>query len=262
MEAYTQWQAHHFPASRIDSNGSARLLRDRSVKRIFQAMLLLSAVLSAFMACNLGNRMPDKHDNMTALAYYESRAAAVVARYDALRFEDVHPRLAALRPTADGARALDVGAGSGRDARWLAERGFAVTAVEPSPRLLEMAQARSREVDTVDWVQTALPFLPGLSTDYRYELILLSAVWMHIHPSERPLAMRTLAHLLGEDGLLYISLRLGQDDPERGIHAVSESEVRHLAQAAGLSVCKVVDAENLQGRSGVAWRSLLIRRSC
>jgi len=57
---------------------------------------------------------------------------------------DVDPHLVEL--TAEGiitpCRVLDVGCGTGTNARWLAERGFEVHGVDLSPRAIEMAKAK------------------------------------------------------------------------------------------------------------------------
>lgn len=55
-------------------------------------------------------------------------------------------------------RALDVGCGEGADAVWLAERGWRVTAIDPSAVALEHGRkaAQDKGVD-VDWVHGSLP---------------------------------------------------------------------------------------------------------
>jgi ubiquinone/menaquinone biosynthesis C-methylase UbiE len=50
-----------------------------------------------------------------------------------------------LLPMGVNSRALDVGAGSGRDAAWLVSRGFEVWAVEPSEVMRREAQKRHAE---------------------------------------------------------------------------------------------------------------------
>jgi hypothetical protein len=57
------------------------------------------------------------------------------ARWEGVSFEEVYAGAALdLIPATPGA-VLDVGAGSGRDARWFAARGWDVVAVEPSAAL-------------------------------------------------------------------------------------------------------------------------------
>ena len=60
--------------------------------------------------------------------WYDDHVRDAAERYEALEFPDVHGALLALLPSPEGALALDVGAGSGRDAAWLAEQGFQVVA--------------------------------------------------------------------------------------------------------------------------------------
>ena len=56
------------------------------------------------------------------------------ARYEETAAEDIHAWLLDL-PPAIPATVLDVGAGSGRAAAWLAAKGYDVTAVEPSANM-------------------------------------------------------------------------------------------------------------------------------
>jgi SAM-dependent methyltransferase len=79
-------------------------------------------------------------------------------------------------------RALDLGAGEGRNAVWLAERGWRVTAVDFSPVALEKGRrlAQARGV-TVDW---ALADLRGYQAEpAAYDLVLVA--YLHLLPAER-----------------------------------------------------------------------------
>ncbi len=49
-----------------------------------------------------------------------------------------------IRVLSPGASILDIGCGSGRDIRWLRQRGFSVTGLERSPALAKLARSRSR----------------------------------------------------------------------------------------------------------------------
>ena len=82
--------------------------------------------------------------------------------------------------------------------------------------------------------------LPALATISKsglsFDLILLSAVWMHLPPSDRPRAFRKIINLLKPGGLLAIALRDGSADQARGIHAVMLEEVGGLARDHGADV--------------------------
>lgn len=91
---------------------------------------------------------------------------------------------------------------------------------------------------------------------YRYDFILVSAVWMHIHPDDRFKALSVLAALLKADGKIYLSLRHGPEQPSRGIYNVSVEEVRALAEANGLTAKDLGKSPDLLGRSDIIWRSI------
>ena len=138
--------------------------------------------------------------------YYAESAERLGRVYESVSFEEVHGALLDLLPRAP-ARVLDVGAGTGRDAAALAGRGYTVDAVEPVAELRRVAE-RLHPGCGVTWRAGALPEIPGVRGPY--DVVLLSAVWMHLRPEERPVAMRRLAALLAPGGLLLITLRRGE----------------------------------------------------
>jgi SAM-dependent methyltransferase len=194
---------------------------------------------------------------MSSLPHYEQHAARLVEQYESLVFEDVHADLIDLLP-ASGATVLDVGAGSGRDAAWLAAHGYDVVAVEPSQAMLAHARARHAS-NRIHWLADSLPDLAqvrrlGLS----FDLILLSAVWMHIPPAARQRALRKLATLLAPKGRIAISLRLGALDTERAMYEVSLPELTGMAQQFGLRVVSTSHSQDKLGRSEVAWTNVVL----
>lgn len=194
---------------------------------------------------------------MSSIPYYEQHAARLVEQYESLAFETVHTDLLDLLP-APGATVLDVGAGSGRDAAWLAAQGYDVVAVEPSQAML--AQARVRHASNhIHWLADSLPDLAQVRRlGLNFDLILLSAVWMHIPPNARQRALRKLATLLAPKGRIAISLRLGAPDTERAMYAVSLPELTNIAQQFGLRVVRSGDSQDKLGRSEVTWTNVVL----
>ena len=125
--------------------------------------------------------------------------------------------------------ACDIGAGSGRDANWLAKQGWEVVAVEPS-RLREYAKEVSHS--RVTWLDDSLPDLKQLrALGHRFDLILLNAVWQHVRQRQRERVFRILCELLNPCGILVISLRKGEDESEnreREFHNASSEELIRL----------------------------------
>jgi SAM-dependent methyltransferase len=98
-------------------------------------------------------------------------------------------------------RALDLGSGEGRNAVWLAEEGWQVTAVDFSPVALDKARrlAQARGV-MVDWVLADL-------RDYRpqpgaYQLVLVA--YLHLSPLERVAVLAGAVAALAPGGTLLV----------------------------------------------------------
>ncbi len=146
--------------------------------------------------------------SLDPVAWYDAHAGTQAAAYEAITSEQLHGWLAGLLPAAP-AWVLDVGAGSGRDAAWLARLDHNVVAIEPSVRM--RAEAVRRHGDAgVRWLADALPALGAtVRLGLAFDLILLSGAWQHVVPGERACAMRKLLGLLRPGGVLALMLRHG-----------------------------------------------------
>lgn len=161
----------------------------------------------------------------------------------------MHAWLDGLLPT-QFALVFDIGAGTGRDAAWLAARGYEVVAIEPSDRVRHHGQLR-HESCHMRWLDDRLPSLAttlrlGLAAD----VILLSGVWQHLPPAERPRAFGKLVALLKSGGLLAMTLRHGPAEPERGMYDVSSEEIERLTRAHGLAVVHTTTVPDMMRRPG------------
>ena len=170
--------------------------------------------------------------------YYDKHAAALSNQYNAIAPDAVHQCWLEKHLSNKPGFACDIGAGSGRDANWLAAKGWDVVAVEPSAEMRELAMAASHP--NVTWLDDSLPHLNTLrSLGHRFDLILLSAVWMHVPPTARERAFRILSELLKPSGVLVITLRHGSDEEEnaqRGFHSVSADEVLEYAKRRAVAL--------------------------
>jgi len=125
---------------------------------------------------------------------------------ESLKTDEIHGDWLSLLPSTQ-LLVLDVGAGSGRDAAWFAKQNHEVVAVEPADALRQRAQA-IHPSPRIPWIDDQLPALDAVhGLDYAFDVILLSAVWMHVPPSQRERAFRKLTELLKPGGHLVITLR-------------------------------------------------------
>lgn len=127
------------------------------------------------------------------------------ARYERVRREErtipAEPWLDAWLdrvPARDPKRALDVGCGSGHNARLLLDRGFDVTAIDFAPTALELCrrEAPGARTEMID-VRNGLPFEDGA-----FELV-VADLSLHYFPWDTTMAVvRDVARCLVPGGLL------------------------------------------------------------
>ena len=192
-------------------------------------------------------------------AGYGANASALAAQYESITFAEVHRDLIHLLP-APPAAVLDIGAGSGRDAAALARRGHPVVAVEPTDELRREGQ-RLHGALAIEWVDDHLPTLHVLrQTKRQFELVLLTAVWMHLDLAEREAAMEAVADLVADGGQVFMSLRHGPIPDGRRMFDVSAEDTTKLAAKHGLRRCFHSEREDMLGRGDVRWSFLALRR--
>ncbi len=180
--------------------------------------------------------------------FYNQNANQLFTQYQALTFEQVHGIWLDDLPEKPG-RALDIGAGSGRDAAWLADHGWQVTAVEPSDALRKLAQD-SHHLKNIGWVDDSLPGLTNLPNRQAYDLILVSAVWMHLTLDQQQQSLERLKQLQSPNGLIVITWRNVAGETERQFYQVDEA----LFEGA-----KIFRVEDVQERPGVVWKVAVLK---
>ena len=192
------------------------------------------------------------------ISAYDSAARILSDRYESLSFSQVHSWLIPILDTITGS-ALDVGAGSGRDAEGLARLGFEVVAMEPSKGMRAEGQKRHPN-PRIRWIDDALPDLNTVNRlGLTFNCILVSAVWMHLPQSVRDRAFRKLILLLNPGGVLALTLRHGPSDPDRPMYPVSVDELETLARNHGAEVIFSQTTSDELGRTDIRWSHIAIR---
>ena len=197
---------------------------------------------------------------LASTAGYGEAADALVEQYESVSFADVHRDVLHLFPSTPSA-ILDIGAGSGRDAAALARLGHLVLAAEPTAELRSLGERLHADQD-IEWVDDALPELRVLRRrGQRFDLILLTAVWMHLDDQQRVLAMESIAGMLASQGRVVLSLRHGPVPAGRRMFDVTANETLELARGHGLDLVHLSERADPHGRDGVRWSYLGLQRA-
>lgn len=200
----------------------------------------------------------DTMSEISGTAGYGANAMALADQYESIEFADVHRDVLHLFPLR-ACSVLDIGAGSGRDAAALARRGHNVVAVEPTAELRAEGMRRHAALP-INWVDDHLPSLHRVrKSSVRYDLILLTAVWMHLDAAARKLAMAAVAELLADNGLVIMSLRHGPVPDGRTMFDVSAEETTRLAEGNKLRASFLKKRGDMLGRDDVTWSFLVFQ---
>jgi SAM-dependent methyltransferase len=190
---------------------------------------------------------------------YAEEADALVRQYESISFAEAHRHVLHLIPSAP-CRVLDIGAGTGRDAAAFAAMGHAVVAVEPTAELRARAEALHPS-PRIEWLDDGLPDLARLA-GWNFDVVMLTAVWMHLDEGQRRRAMPRVARLVRGGGVAVFSLRHGPVPPGRRMFDVSAEETAGLAAAAALGLAlRLDDRADTLGRPGVRWTRLAFSKA-
>lgn len=197
--------------------------------------------------------MPDR---LSGTQGYAEEAEALLKQYQSIRFADVHRHVLHLFPTSP-CRVLDIGAGTGRDAAGFAELGHNVVAVEPTARL-RLAAMALHPSPLIEWVDDGLPELNLIAgRGQTFDVLMLTAVWMHLDAAQRRRAMPRVARLVAGGGMMVLTLRHGPVPPGRRMFEVGADETIRLAEPEGLvAVVNLEHQESTFRRPGVSWTRL------
>jgi SAM-dependent methyltransferase len=193
---------------------------------------------------------------------YAEDAEWLIPRYEGVDFLEKYRAVAHLFPKEPN-MILDVGAGTGADAGWLAQKGHQVVAVEPVAAFRE-AGRRLHPSPAIKWLDDSLPKLPKVLPPKKgFDLVLVSAVWNHLARAEREQAMTRFASLVAAGRQLILSIRYGPGPDNRRVFDVSVDETIQLAARHHFKTVVNVQTASVQllnRQAGVTWSWLAFVR--
>jgi SAM-dependent methyltransferase len=189
---------------------------------------------------------------------YAAEAEELFKRYENIPAADAHRPVLHLIPTS-ASRILDIGSGTGRDAAWFASQGHRVVAVEPTDAMRIPAMALHPS-PAIEWLDDSLPDLAVLrSRALSFDVVLLSAVCMHLDAGQRRRAMPNDASMVRTDGVMIMKIRHGPVPPGRRMFEVPIEETIELARMKNLHPILNTRTESSQEQNrsaGVSWTNL------
>ena len=201
-------------------------------------------------------------DAVSGTEGYAQEAPELFKRYESIPANEAHRAVLHLIPPAP-ASVLDIGAGTGRDAAWFAEMGHRVVAVEPT-EAMRLGAMRLHPSPRIEWLDDSLPDLAPLrNRGERFDLVMLTAVWMHLDAEQRSRAMPNVAALVLPPGRIIMTLRHGPVPAGRRMFEVTAEETIALAEKEGLLVSLNVErpSSSAENRAaGVSWTTLALAK--
>ncbi len=186
-----------------------------------------------------------------SLDYYSRQAQTYFDATAHLEMAPVRSRFTArLRA---GARVLDAGCGSGRDARAFAEAGFEVEAFDACPELVALAS----EFTGLPVQCQTFADLQGQGT---FDGAWACSSLVHLEEAELVDALQRLSSCLVEDGCIYLNFKVGTepfvDADGRYFNPATPARAARLCEAAGLWVTELWVTNSLR-QPDVQWLNIL-----
>jgi SAM-dependent methyltransferase len=195
----------------------------------------------------------------TTTHFYDENADDLFPRYRALESKDVLKDVLSHVPTKPSLVA-DIGSGSGRDSKWLAELGHTVISVEPSLGLRSKALEGGMPPNVV-YVDSHLPRLPGLDVFVeRYDLILCSAVWMHLDAHDRQISLARIYSLLKDNSQAraIITFKVAPEEPGRGMYVLDADVIAKEFESFPFKHVSTTLNQDLMNRADTRWYTTVL----
>ena len=107
-----------------------------------------------------------------------------------------------------GAHILDLGCGSGRDAKYFLDQGYEVTAIDGSEKLCKKASA-------LTGIEVRNILFQNLDYIEEFDGVWACASLVHVSSEELPEILKKISASLKDDGILYASFKMGVFSGER-----------------------------------------------
>ena len=157
-----------------------------------------------------------------------------------------------------GAKILDAGCGSGRDAKCFFDQGYKVVAFDGSQHLVKLARQL-----------TGLPIqhrlLSQVNEVEEFDGIWASASLLHVPKTELHIILEKLKMALKPKGIWYMSFRCGQGEQDEGeryfYDQTIDSLTKILTQLGGVNILHMTIPEKLRSRRGYEFIACVVQKN-
>ena len=199
------------------------------------------------------------------ISYYNRNAAEIARDYESLDMRHTVEPVAAYFPPRGSV--LEIGCGSGRDAAYLLQRGFNVTATDGSAAMISAAASHHPELAgrlRRHMLPEPLPFDPG-----DFDAVISMATLMHLDRADLSSVFTEIHRVLAAHGVVGISVsterngldETGVDAKGRRFTVMPGEQWAALLEAAGFTLEAKWGNRDTTGRAGVAWTTLVGRKT-
>lgn len=189
------------------------------------------------------------------IRYYDEHAEEFVRGTVSVDMEPLHGLFLAMLP--ETGTILDAGCGSGRDSKAFLDRGYSVTAIDASEKMVEAT------ANLTGLVARRLQF-QQMEFDNEFDGIWACASLLHVPRAEIGTVLNAFARALRPNGVCYLSFKEGDgervqdgrlftDFTESGLKAV-------LAHHSELEVVRIWTTEDARPDRADQWVNALVRK--
>lgn len=191
------------------------------------------------------------------LNYYDTNAEDFVKSTQNIDFSAIQDLFLSYLPA--GAKILDFGCGSGRDAAYFHRKGFMVDAVDGSAQLCRLAGEYSG-------ITVKRMLFSELSAVGEYDGIWACSSILHLPSAELKDVMGKMLTALKKKGWIYTSFKYGQFEGVRGgryfTDFTEKSFEKFIADVDGIYINKSwISGDARPGRGDEKWLNLMLQKS-
>lgn len=157
----------------------------------------------------------------------------------------------------ENGKILDLGCGSGRDAKAFKDRGYAVDAIDGSEELVRLATEYAG-------IPVKQKFYEELDAVEEYDGIWACASLLHVEYKILPDILSKINRALMQNGVLYMSFKLGDHDGERdGRYFTDMNDERFNAlntEELGLTLVDKWQTRDARPDRDVEWFNIILKK--